>query len=231
MIAILNGTHETVTYKDLQGIRLWHNREYEDYPLHWHTALEIIMPFENKYTVMIDGKPHILNEGDIWITAPGTLHELRAPETGERLILLFDYSLICNVKGMDSLLQTIHPFLLVRRDYGDLNGKLRFYLEEISREYDYSEPYAEAAIYSLMIRFFVTLGRANINPQEMFPGITSASSTNMWINSWTSAIILPSTAPKTSPWTNWLHLPAFPSFILPGSLSSSRTPPAMTTSS
>ena len=174
MIAILNGTHETVTYKDLQGIRLWHNREYEDYPLHWHTALEIIMPFENKYTVMIDGKPHILNEGDIWITAPGTLHELRAPETGERLILLFDYSLICNVKGMDSLLQTIHPFLLVRRDYGDLNGKLRFYLEEISREYDYSEPYAEAAIYSLMIRFFVTLGRANINPQEMFPGITSS---------------------------------------------------------
>ena len=25
-----------------------------------------------------------------------------------------------------------------------------------------------------MIRFFVTLGRANINPQEMFPGITSS---------------------------------------------------------
>ena len=147
MIAILNGTHETVTYKDLQGIRLWHNREYEDYPLHWHTALEIIMPFENEYTVMIDGKPHILNEGDIWITAPGTLHELRAPETGERLILLFDYSLICNVKGMDSLLQTIHPFLLVRRDsHGDLNGKLRFYLEEIIREYNYLAPYAEAAI-------------------------------------------------------------------------------------
>ena len=155
MIAILNGTHETVTYKDLQGIRLWHNREYEDYPLHWHTALEIIMPFENEYTVTIDGKPHILNEGDIWITAPGTLHELRAPETGERL--------------------TIHPFLLVRRDsHGDLNGKLRFYLEEIIREYDYLAPYAEAAIYSLMIRFFVTLGRANINPQEMFPGITSS---------------------------------------------------------
>ena len=175
MIAILNGTHETVTYKDLQGIRLWHNREYEDYPLHWHTALEIILPFENEYTVVIDGKPHLLNEGDIWITAPGTLHELRAPKTGERLILLFDYSLICNVKGMDSLLQTIHPFLLVRRDsHGDLNGKLRFYLEEIIREYDYSQPYAEAAIYSLMIRFFVTLGRANINPQEMFPGITSS---------------------------------------------------------
>lgn len=175
MIAILNGTHETVTYKDLQGIRLWHNREYEDYPLHWHTSLEVIMPFENEYTVVIDGKPHILNEGDIWITAPGTLHELRAPETGERLILLFDYSLICNVKGMDSLLQTIHPFLLVRRDsHGDLNGKLRFYLEEIIREYDYLAPYAEAAIYSLMIRFFVTLGRANINPQEMFPGITSS---------------------------------------------------------
>ena len=175
MIAILNGTHETVTYKELQGIRLWHNRELEDYPLHWHTALEIIMPFENIYTVVIDGTPHTLHEGDIWITAPGTLHELKAPESGERLILLFDYGLICNVTGMDSLLQTIHPFLLVRRDsHGDLNSKLRFYLEEIIREYDYSQPYAEADIYSLMIRFFVTLGRANINPQEMFPGITSS---------------------------------------------------------
>lgn len=175
MIAILNGIHETVTYKNVQGIRLYHNREFENYPLHWHTSLEIIMPYENEYTVVIDGVSHVLQEGDIAITAPGTLHSLVAPESGERLVLLFDYSLICNVKGMDSLLQTIHPFLLIdRKTYSDLNDKLRFYLEEVSREYDQPKPYAEAAIYSQMIRFFVTLGRANINPKEMFPGITSS---------------------------------------------------------
>lgn len=175
MIAILNGIHETVTYKDVQGIRLYHNRERENYPLHWHTSLEIVMPCENEYTVVVDGTPHVLSEGDIWITAPGTLHSLEAPESGERLVLLFDYSLICNVQGMDSLLQTIHPFILITRDkYSDLNERLRFYLEEISREYDEPKPYAEAAIYSLMIRFFVTLGRANLNPQEMFPGITTS---------------------------------------------------------
>ena len=174
MIEILNGIRETVAYKEMQGICLYHNTENEDYPLHWHTALEIIMPYRNEYTVVIDGKPHLLKEGDIWITAPGTLHELKAPGEGARLILLFDYGLICNVRGMDSLLQTIHPFLYIdRENHAELNSKLHDCLEEVIREYDQPQPYAEASVYSLMIRFFVTLGRANINPQEMFPGLAS----------------------------------------------------------
>lgn len=126
------------------------------------------------YTVVIDGVPHTFNEGDIWITPPGTLHELLAPAYGERLIILFDYSLICNVKGMDSLLHSLHPYALIsREEYPELNKKLHFYLEEVSREYDNKMPFTEACIYSLMIRFFIALGRASFNASEKFPGITS----------------------------------------------------------
>lgn len=175
MIKILNGIRETVDYDAYQGLKLYQNTEAEDYPLHWHTALEIIMPYENEYTVVINDEPHTFCEGDIFITPPGVLHKLLAPPSGKRLILLFDYSLLCNVAGMDSLLHTLQPFTLItKQDYPDLNKKLRFYLNEITREYQETMPLTEACVYSLMIRFFVAFGRASLNMSERFPGITTS---------------------------------------------------------
>ena len=174
MIKILNGIHETVAYDAFHGLKLYHNREAENYPIHWHTALEIIMPVQNEYTVIIDGTPHTFGEGDIFITPPGTLHELTAPPSGERLILLFDYSTICNVKDMDSMLHTLLPYTLItREEYPELNKKLQFYLNEVVREYDHPMPFTEACVYSLMIRFFVTLGRTNFSANTKFPGIAN----------------------------------------------------------
>ena len=63
MIKILNGIHETVAYNSMNGLNLYHNREAEDYPIHWHTPLEIIMPVEGIYTVVIDDVPHTFKEG------------------------------------------------------------------------------------------------------------------------------------------------------------------------
>ena len=173
MIEILNGIHETVAYDSFRGLKLYHNDEAENYTLHWHTAMEIIMPIKNCYTAVIDGIPHTFGEGDIFITSPGTLHELYAPESGERLIMLFDYGLVCNVKGMDSLIHSLHPYAqITKEEYPELSQRLRHYLEGISREYDNKMPFTEACIYSLMIRFLVDLGRANFNASTKFPGIT-----------------------------------------------------------
>lgn len=173
MIKILNGTHETVAYDAFQGLKLYHNKEVENYPLHWHTALEIVMPYENEYTILIDNIPHTFQEGDIWITPPGTLHELIAPSSGERMILLCDYSLICNVQSMDPLLHTLQPYALItKKDDPALNQELRFYLDEIRQEYENKSPFTEAYIYSLVIQFFVAFGRARLKAQERFPGIT-----------------------------------------------------------
>lgn len=175
MIEILNGLHETVVYDAFHGMRLHHNIQADNYPLHWHTALEIIMPLKNDYTVIIDKIPHVLHEGDIWITPPGTLHEIIAPPTGERLILLYEYSLICNIAGMDSLLHSLHPFTLIRQDeHFELNQLLRSYLEQISDEYECKAPFMEASLYSLMMQFFVAFGRGAFDTNEHFPSISSS---------------------------------------------------------
>lgn len=175
MIEILNGIHETIAYYDVHGVKWMQNSEAESYPLHWHTAMEIIMPYRNHYTVEIDGIAHTFDVGDIFITAPGTLHAVIAPDEGERMITLFDYSLICNVKGMDSMLHILHPFALIsQKEYPELNDKLRFYLEEIRKEYFGNSPFKEACIYSLLIRFFVAIGRTTFNASDKFPGITNS---------------------------------------------------------
>lgn len=172
MIKILNGIHETVDYNLFSSIKIYHNREDENYPLHWHPAAEIIMPIKNNYTAVINDISYTFDEGDIFIIPPGTLHHLISPPphlSGERLIILFDYGLICNITGTDSLLSTLQPCTLIKCDeHAELNGMLRSLLEEVWHEYNHQTPFSEALIYSLMIRFFVTIGRSRFNSTEEF---------------------------------------------------------------
>ena len=44
MIEKLHGRRETVLHPATQAFRLYMNVEAENYPAHWHTDLEIIMP-------------------------------------------------------------------------------------------------------------------------------------------------------------------------------------------
>jgi len=70
----ISGTFEKVNYSEGASVLLWVNREYANYPLHWHSAVEIIMPLENSYTVSMNKTSYNLREGDILIIPPGELH-------------------------------------------------------------------------------------------------------------------------------------------------------------
>ena len=67
MIETLDGIHETVNYKQDTNIRLYDNVQFEDYPTHWHTPIEIIMPIQNNYTVICNNHEIHLRENDILI--------------------------------------------------------------------------------------------------------------------------------------------------------------------
>lgn len=82
MIEVLNGIQETVVYRNLNGIRLYHNRENENYPVHWHLAIEIIMPYQEKYSAQVGETVFTLNVEDILLIPPGELHSLTTPREG-----------------------------------------------------------------------------------------------------------------------------------------------------
>lgn len=174
MIEILNGIRETVSYHDNLGVRLFLNQEAEDYPVHWHTAVEIIMPLVNHYTVVVNETKYLLQPDDIIILPSGELHQLFAPDEGERIIFQFDYSLLNHLHGFDSTFHMYHPCLVVTADkYKDIHGSLRHLLLNIMEEYFSNTVLKEAAIYSMLIQFYVTLGRGCMSGESCFPNTKS----------------------------------------------------------
>ena len=86
------------------------------------------------------------------------------------MIMQFDYSLLCNLAGMDSLLHMLRPYRLIRAGQSDgLGETLRGYLEEIMAEYTGEDPFREPSVHSLFLRFFVALGRKCLAEGNKFP--------------------------------------------------------------
>lgn len=164
MIENLNGVVETVAFREQFGIRLYINAEAEDYPLHWHTAGEIIMPLENIYTVVVNDTHYVLNPGDIMLLPSGEIHQLFAPEVGKRIILQFDSSLLYHLKGFDSTFHLFRPCLISTSEKNvDLHQALKQLMFTMSDEYFSNEKLKEASMYSYFIQFFVTLGRNHLS--------------------------------------------------------------------
>jgi hypothetical protein len=161
MIEILEGTHEIINFKSTLGIRLFNNGEYEDYPEHWHTAIEIIMPLKHGYQVVIAGNKFSLNEGDIFIINSGVLHSLKAPNIGERIILQFSDYILYSVKGMETLLTLLPEYIFIseNNDVDRIYSFIKKHMDAIAVEYDQKKSFFEASIYANIIEIFAYLGR------------------------------------------------------------------------
>ena len=130
MIAHLNGDFETVDYLQNKSIRLYDNVENEEYPPHWHNAIEIIMPLENPYTVICSGREYILKERDIMLIPAGKIHNLKA-RPGRRFILLCDNRLIDGVPALTELRPVIAEPLVINEDSG---SEIRYSLGKLMEE-------------------------------------------------------------------------------------------------
>ncbi|MDY2937413.1 MAG: AraC family transcriptional regulator [Fusicatenibacter sp.] len=163
MIEILNGMHETINYGDSLGLRLCHNVEYENFPDHWHVGMELIMPIDQGYVVVVGKERYELLEGDLILINSGVIHALEAPPTGERIILQFDTALLYTLKEMETLLFMMPAVFFYRKNPQDeLYCFLREKLDRIIQEYDGNSAFREASIYSALIEIFVELGRREI---------------------------------------------------------------------
>jgi len=172
LIEILNGIHEIVDYHGDFKIRIYPNREYEDYPQHWHTDTEIIMAIENGYRIIINETTYNLEQEDIIVIPPGELHQLFAPPTGYRIILQFDGTLLYNLSGFNSAFHMFRPCVTVTPSFmPELHSELSMLIKNITAEYFSTLPFREAAAYSMLIRFFTTLGRNVIGSNDRFSNL------------------------------------------------------------
>ena len=78
MIKHLSGDYETVEYEEKRCIMLYHNTQYEEYPVHWHQEIEIIMPLHKCYRLEIGDREYVIRENEVFFIPPGELHHLFA---------------------------------------------------------------------------------------------------------------------------------------------------------
>ena len=162
MIESLNGIFETINYKQSTSIKLYDNYEYEDYPAHWHTNLEIIMPTENIYTVEYYNQIITLREGDIVLICPGCIHTLYAPEKGRRIIFQADINPLRFMKEIETLVTIISPLIVITpEDFPSIYDKVKSLLLEIKNEYlSSSTSFSEVSIYSKTLEIITLIGRS-----------------------------------------------------------------------
>ncbi len=168
----LNGVFEKVGYSNSTSLLLHINNECENYPIHWHTATEIIMPLENTYSVTLNKVNYSLNEGDILIIPPGELHELYAPKSGTRIIFLFDSSILRDLSSSQGILTILNQAHLITKDTcPEIYEQEQNLMSEIKDEYLNSAPLWETSIYAKILEMFVLIGRNHIDSGTLFPDV------------------------------------------------------------
>ncbi|MBP1533804.1 MAG: helix-turn-helix domain-containing protein [Ruminococcus sp.] len=163
MIVHLDGDFETVDYTENRSVLIYDNVENEEYPVHWHNAIEIIMPLTNPFTAVCDGKVFDLKERDILIIPAGTLHTLKA-QPGRRLIMLFDNRSISTNPALYDLYSVLKSPLLINDEFDEeLRSSLGNLIKEIYTLYSNFSVVTEVYIYIKLLTLLARIKENQIN--------------------------------------------------------------------
>ncbi len=168
MIEKLEGIHETVNFKKNTGLRLYDNNDFETYPAHWHTPMEIIMVLDGMYQVSCNHISFLLKEGDILLITPGVIHSMDLAHQGRRLILQADCTLLRNLKDLEATISIIAPALhLTSENASSFYKLIKDTILSIHNEYIEEAPLSESAVYMLLIQMLVLIGRNHTQNNEL----------------------------------------------------------------
>lgn len=87
---VKQGDHEFVTYPENTSIRIWHSPIPDDYEMHFHSAVEVIIPLQGEVLVYAEEQEYHVQAGEVIIIPTGCTHGLHMGEGGERELLLFE---------------------------------------------------------------------------------------------------------------------------------------------
>ena len=167
MIKHLSGDYETVEYDAKKYVMLYDNTQNEPYPIHWHDAVEIIMPLKNEYQITIAGVEYALPENDLIIVPPGELHSMPAIP-GRRLIFQCDNSVLSEVTVLEPITRILSSPVEINHSYNkDLHKLAQRTMLEIQELYDSNSELSDVKIYLKVIELFMALSEFQLEQQKI----------------------------------------------------------------
>ncbi len=171
MIKILDGVKETVSYEYESMLLLYNNTDYEEYPVHWHPAVEIVMPLEGDYNMECNDIPFNLRVEDIIIICPGVLHHLYAHK-GRRIIFQVDLSMIQSFGEYNSIFSIMQPAVMITpEDFPEIHSVCVRLIKDIYDEYFGNSPLKNISIVQKFLQMLVIVGRHYTASPDRFAGI------------------------------------------------------------
>ena len=157
MIKHLSGDYETVEYDSKRSILLYDNDDNEAYPVHWHNAVEILMPMKNYYTVKVGGTDYTIKENEVLIVPPGELHSMPAIP-GRRLIFQCDNSVLGDVSALEPVMRSLTAPLLITPEFDkELHVLAKKTMLDIYAMYGTKSELADVRIYSMLIQLLIAV--------------------------------------------------------------------------
>ncbi|HEX2925400.1 MAG TPA: AraC family transcriptional regulator [Ruminiclostridium sp.] len=173
---ILEGLHEKGIFEDDFPFRLDINTQDNfEYPVHWHSAVELLYVQKNDFRITVNNIHYVLNEGDILFIANGDTHSFsNRNSTGSRVFIQFDSSVFGTLGGSSIIKPLIsNSFLISRKDipyYENLKNHILGFTESYtSRHFGY-ELFLRARIYDILsvISSFIA-GKASF--EDSYPSV------------------------------------------------------------
>ena len=157
---IVRNSKELVTYNSTSHIRIWYNNQSEGYALHSHEAFEVCICVQNTYEIHANNTTHILQEGDILIIPPHTLHEYVNDHYGVRFIYLIEMNQFYNSHDY----KTIEPmlfdtFLCNSQTCPDIYEKVYKLFMDMNSVYFTNANFWESQVYAKMYQVFTEIAK------------------------------------------------------------------------
>jgi AraC-like DNA-binding protein len=160
MVSKGNSLKKDVNYHNDSSVRFYINTVKQDYSLHRHTALEIIMPIDNIYTVCCNNTEYMLKEKDILIIGSCVPHQLIAPAKGKRYIILADLSSLCSINEFEDIATILSPIVHITPEkFPGICDRIRTMIYSIAGEYESDDLFRDTAINSKLMNLLVLIGR------------------------------------------------------------------------
>lgn len=177
----LEGNMEFAKYIKGSTMRFWYNTQTRVHSPHWHTALEIIMPLENNFTVLYQQQEYILNPGDIYVIPAGTIHGIKPPATGSRFIFIFELDFFSQITGFNFILSLLsQPIHITYDNNPELYTEEAKLMMEIAQHYWSASIAREMNIYACLIRFFAKIGEHAMS--NTAPDMNTSTKTSSLVN-------------------------------------------------
>jgi AraC-like DNA-binding protein len=130
-----------------------------DFPMHWHSEVEIIAPMQSDYRLSVGRRVYDLDERDVAFVTPGEIHAISAARNKPSLVLQFPQALLTTLHDFSRSWSLFSIKPVVRHcDEPELARSTLDAMRDIQALRHSGKPFAEARIYARVLDVFAALG-------------------------------------------------------------------------